>query len=206
MQTAYLGTYSFSVLLVCVGVLLMASERVRSEFEHLATHDGLTGALTRRALLDLADQEMRRWQRYQQPFSMLMLDVDHFKQINDNHGHLVGDAVLRDVVAKMGHALRGSDRLGRYGGEEFLVLMPGTDLAAARAVAERIAATVRESPGLSGGPRCTVSIGITAMQPGDTRFDQLLARADAALYGAKASGRDQVAVAPVNGNSGEISG
>jgi diguanylate cyclase (GGDEF)-like protein len=147
MQTAYLGTYSFSVLLVCVGVLLMASERVRSEFEHLATHDGLTGALTRRALLDLADQEMRRWQRYQQPFSMLMLDVDHFKQINDNHGHLVGDAVLRDVVAKMGHALRGSDRLGRYGGEEFLVLMPGTDLAAARAVAERIAATVRESPG-----------------------------------------------------------
>lgn len=72
------------------GVLLMASERVRSEFEHLATHDSLTGALARRALLELAAMEMQRWQRYQQPFAVFMLDVDHFKQINDTHGHLVG--------------------------------------------------------------------------------------------------------------------
>ncbi|BEU95819.1 GGDEF domain-containing protein [Acidovorax sp. DW039] len=195
MQSLYLGTYSFAVLLVCVGVLLMASERVRSEFEHLATHDSLTGALARRAVLELADSEMQRWQRYGHTFSVLMLDVDHFKQINDTHGHLVGDAVLRDVVSHVRGALRASDRLGRYGGEEFLVLMPATDLPAAQAVAERVAATVRNAPVAAGGPHCTVSIGVTSVGAGDANFDVLLARADAALYRAKSGGRDRVVAA-----------
>lgn len=195
MQSLYLGTYSFAVLLVCVGVLLMASERVRSEFEHLATHDSLTGALARRAVLELADSEMQRWQRYGHTFSVLMLDVDHFKQINDTHGHLVGDAVLRDVAGHVRAALRASDRLGRYGGEEFLVLMPATDLPAAQAVAERVAAAVRNATAQAGGPHCTVSIGVTSVSAGDANFDVLLARADAALYRAKSGGRDRVVVA-----------
>lgn len=197
-QTAYLGAFSFSVLLVSVGVLLMASERVRSEFEHLAAHDSLTGALARRALLDLAAMEMQRWQRYQQPFAVFMLDVDHFKQINDTHGHLVGDAVLRDLVTQVRAALRGADRLGRYGGEEFLVLMPGTDLAAAQVVAERVAATVRSAAPQAPAPQCTVSIGVAAVQASDATFELLLARADAALYQAKSSGRDRVVAAPAD--------
>ena len=197
-QTAYLGTFSFSVLLVSVGVLLMASERVRSEFEHLATHDSLTGALARRAWLELAAAEMQRWQRYQQPFAIGMLDVDHFKQINDTHGHPIGDAVLRDLASQVRAALRSADRLGRYGGEEFVVLMPGTDLAAAQVVAERVAATVRSAVPQAQAPQCTVSIGVAAVQAGDATFELLLARADAALYQAKSSGRDRVVVAPAN--------
>lgn len=200
-QTAYLGAYSFSVLLVCVGVLLMASERVRSEFEHLATHDSLTGALTRRAALEMAEAEMQRWERYQQPFSVLMLDVDHFKQINDIHGHLMGDAVLRDIAAQVRGALRAADRLGRYGGEEFVAVLPATDQAAAQGVAERVAATVRGMPAQADRPRCTVSIGAATVQAGDASFDLLLARADAALYMAKHDGRDRVAVAPIAAES-----
>ncbi len=92
----------------------MASERLRSEFEHLATHDGLTGAFTRRAALQMADAEMQRWLHQRQPFAVLMLDADHFKQINDVYGHLVGDTVLHDIAAQVIGALRATDRLGRF--------------------------------------------------------------------------------------------
>ena len=193
-QTAYLAVFSFAVLLVSVGVLLMASERLRSEFEHLATHDGLTGAFTRRAALQMADAEMQRWLRQRQPFAVLMLDADHFKQINDVYGHLVGDTVLHDIAAQVIGALRATDRLGRFGGEEFVAVLPATDLAAAVAVAERVVASVRSLPVLPDRPRCTVSVGVAAVQADDARFDQVLGRADAALYLAKNRGRDQVAI------------
>jgi diguanylate cyclase (GGDEF)-like protein len=110
----------------------------------------------------------------------------------------MGDAVLRDLAGQVRAALRSADRLGRYGGEEFVVLMPGTDLAAAQVVAERVAATVRSAAPLADAPRCTVSIGVAAVQAGDTTFELLLARADAALYQAKSSGRDRVVVAPAD--------
>ena len=193
-QTAYLAAFSFAVLLVSVGVLLMASERLRSEFEHLATHDGLTGAFTRRAALQMADAEMQRWLRQRQPFAVLMMDADHFKQINDVYGHLVGDTVLHDIAAQVIGALRATDRLGRFGGEEFVAVLPATDLAAAVAVAERVVASVRSLPVLPDRPRCTVSVGVAAVQADDARFDQVLGRADAALYLAKNRGRDQVAI------------
>ena len=193
-QTAYLAAFSFAVLLVSVGVLLMASERLRSEFEHLATHDGLTGAFTRRAALQMADAEMQRWLRQRQPFAVLMLDADHFKKINDVYGHLVGDTVLHDIAAQVSGALRATDRLGRFGGEEFVAVLPATDLAAAVAVAERVVASVRSLPVLPDRPRCTVSVGLAAVQADDARFDQVLGRADAALYLAKNRGRDQVAI------------
>lgn len=188
-QTSYIAVFSFSVLLISIGVLLTASERLRQEFEHIATHDALTGALTRRAVLEAGERELERWQRYGRPLSLLLLDIDHFKQINDQHGHLVGDRVLGDFVALLGRTLRHADRLGRFGGEEFIVLLPETDAAAALAAAERMREAVAAYPG---PPACTVSIGLASAAPGDTRLDALLARADAALYRAKATGRDRV--------------
>jgi diguanylate cyclase (GGDEF)-like protein len=195
LHALYLSAYSFTLLLVAIGVLLMASERVRAEFEHLARHDGLTGALTRRALLDAGAQELRRWQRYGRPLALLLLDVDHFKQINDQHGHLVGDRVLVDAVAQMGSVLRRVDLLGRYGGEEFVALLPETDAAAALAAAERMRASLAALPAIEGRPACTASIGVACAAAGDTGLDALLARADAALYRAKAAGRDRVELA-----------
>lgn len=187
-QTTYIAAYSFSVLLVSIGVLLMASERVRAQLEYLATHDSLTGALARRAILQRCDEEMLRWQRYQNVFSVLLLDIDHFKKINDQYGHLVGDRVLVEFAAIATAKLRAADRLGRYGGEEFVVLLPQTDGQAAFAVAERIRQGLLAMP--QGLPACTTSIGIATVVPGQASFHELLARADAALYRAKDQGRN----------------
>ncbi len=193
-QALYVATYSFSVLLVSVGVLLMASERLRTEFEQLANHDSLTGALTRRVLLQEGRHEFGRWQRYDHGLALLMLDVDNFKQINDRHGHLVGDRVLKAVVDALQRELRSVDRLGRYGGEEFLVLLPETGPEQARLVAERMRKRVAERAAEPDLPACTVSVGLAAAQQGDTSLDAALARADAALYDAKRRGRDRVEV------------
>jgi diguanylate cyclase (GGDEF)-like protein len=193
MQSVYIATYSFSVLLVSVGVLLMASERLRSEFEHLANHDSLTGVLARRAVLQDSAAEFVRWQRYHHGFALLMVDVDHFKRINDQHGHAVGDRVLVQVVESLGHALRTVDRLGRYGGEEFLALLPETSLDEARLVAERMRTSVVQGVPAHRLPGCTVSIGVATVRVGDAHLDAVLARADAALYKAKRLGRNRVA-------------
>lgn len=193
-QTLYIATFSFSVLLVSIGALLMAGERVRAEFEYLATHDALTGAQTRRSTLAACSEELARWNRYGKPFSLLMLDIDHFKRINDGHGHLTGDRVLSHFVRLMQSQLRSADRLGRYGGEDFIVLLPETDAEGASALAERMRAALDASPASSDMPHCTVSIGVTTIQPGDTTVDELISQADAALYAAKAKGRNRVHV------------
>ncbi|PZP29097.1 MAG: GGDEF domain-containing protein [Roseateles depolymerans] len=194
LQSIYFAAYSLGGMSIAVGVLLMASERLRAEFEHLASHDGLTGALTRRALLVAGEDAFRRWQRYGRPMSLLLIDLDDFKQVNDKHGHLVGDRVLVDFVHAVRGALRGVDLLGRYGGEEFVVLMPETDGAAASIAAERIRSAVETRTGQGDAPGCTVSVGVTAAAPGDARIDELLARADAALYRAKDGGRNRVVI------------
>ncbi|WP_431100512.1 GGDEF domain-containing protein [Roseateles noduli] len=191
-QTSYIASYCFSVLLLSVGVLLMASERVREEFELLATRDALTGALTRRALLQAGGEEFDRWRRYGQPLSLLLLDIDHFKLVNDRHGHQAGDRVLAGAVAVMREQLRVTDRLGRYGGEEFVILLPSTDAEAAHASAERVRAALATHAPEPGIPPCTASLGVAWALPGDVSLDALLARADAALYRAKANGRDRV--------------
>jgi diguanylate cyclase (GGDEF)-like protein len=192
MQAAYLLTYLFSVLMISVGMLLMASERLRSEFENLANHDSLTGALSRRAVLEVCAQSFSRWQRYGQGFALLMVDVDWFKQINDRHGHAVGDQVLVQVVQDLGHTLRAVDRLGRYGGEEFLVMLPEVDLDKARTVAERMRLMVEQRPGSPSAPACTISIGLACVRAGDASLSAVLSRADAALYAAKRRGRNSI--------------
>lgn len=188
-QVLYVMGFSMGLLLVSVGTVLMSSERMRAEFEHLATHDPLTGALSRRAMIAACEQELLRSSRNGQPMTLMMLDLDHFKSVNDTHGHMVGDQVLIDFVGRATSQLRRPDCVGRFGGEEFMVLLPETTLEEAVAVAQRILGMPENSLGL---PNCTVSIGLATLLSKDETVDALLARADAALYRAKARGRNRM--------------
>jgi diguanylate cyclase (GGDEF)-like protein len=135
--------------------------------------------------------------------ALLMLDLDHFKAVNDQHGHLVGDQVILNFVARTSSLLRQIDSFGRYGGEEFIVLLPETNPSEAMVVAERIRAAVATPNEL---PAYTVSIGVTTRSYGDTTVDELLARADKALYQAKANGRNRVEIARLNATESSATG
>ncbi len=189
-QNLYIGAYALTVLMLSIGALLMATDRLRTELEHLATHDSLTRALNRRALLQRCEEELDRARRYGSGPSLMMLDLDHFKAVNDTHGHQHGDAVLVHFVERTMAVLRTPDRMGRYGGEEFMVLLPGTDATAALNVARRIHATLATGHALD----CQVSIGLTHWVGAGDTLDAMLSRADAALYRAKEQGRNQTAV------------
>lgn len=196
LQSTYLLVSVFSLMLLSIGCQFMASERVHDEFKYLATHDDLTGAMARRTVIEACKQELSRWQRYGEPLSMLLLDVDHFKRINDVHGHQVGDQVLTELVRVLRRSMRRVDVLGRYGGEEFIVLLPATDLTAARPLAERMRHAVATHGLDSPTPGVTVSIGISSVRQGDNCVEALLSRADAALYQAKRDGRNLVREQP----------
>jgi diguanylate cyclase (GGDEF)-like protein len=166
--------------------------------------DPLTGLRNRRYLESRLEEELARSQRDWRPLVCVLLDIDHFKPINDEHGHLVGDQVLRELAQRIGHEVRASDVAARYGGEEFVMLLPNTELPAGYAVAERvrtaIAATPFHSQDLAQPLDITVSLGIAEFRPEPgvelaTAGKRLLAAADAALYAAKASGRDRVSLA-----------
>ena len=167
------------------------------EVRQNSMRDPLTGCLVRTHAAEVIDGELRRARRSQLPVSMIIFDLDHFKQINDRHGHLCGDAVLAAVGRCMREVLRGSDLKCRYGGEEFLVLLPDTPLLGARRVAENLRREIAERPVLWAGHTltCTASFGLTQALPGETSFPAMLARADAALYRAKDEGRNCVRVA-----------
>lgn len=190
MQALYLASFSFGQLLLSIAGILLASERLRQELEHLASNDSLTGAFTRRALYELGENEVARCERLGTRLSALMLDLDHFKKINDQYGHHVGDLVLSDFVQRTQGILRRPSILGRYGGEEFVALLPDTDREEALLVAERIRNSLTTHPEL---PRCEVSIGVATFE--HTRSDtlrDLIARADTGLYRAKELGRNRV--------------
>jgi diguanylate cyclase (GGDEF)-like protein len=194
-QSLYISMYSFTVLLLSISVILMATDRVHTEFEYLASRDPLTGALNRRALLDACTGAFASGRRR---VALLMVDLDHFKQVNDRFGHLMGDAVLREAVGRMQRALGAACWIGRYGGEEFVVLLPDANKAEAIAIAERLKQAIDE-PFAADSPMAVVgsiavSIGVADGEQG-TRVDDVLAKADAALYRAKAMGRDQVMAA-----------
>ena len=190
-QTLYIGAYVLTVLMLSIGAVLMATDRLTTELNHLATHDALTHTLNRRALLERFEEELARSQRTGRGPAIMMLDLDHFKTVNDTLGHQHGDAVLVHFVQRTQAVLRRADRLGRYGGEEFMVLLPETDLDAARGVAQRNHTAAASGHALD----CQLSIGVTTWHgPGDT-LDAMLARADKALYQAKAQGRNQTCTA-----------
>jgi diguanylate cyclase (GGDEF)-like protein/PAS domain S-box-containing protein len=167
------------------------------ELERMATHDDLTGLANRREILEQLERalERRRDRRGQAPLSVLILDLDHFKRINDGHGHAVGDRVLRQVVDVVEGRRRSEDRLGRLGGEEFLLILDGADADEAYRAAERIRQGVEEAQmDLGGGlvTQLTVSIGYAQALAEDRRASDLLERADRALYHAKHLGRNRV--------------
>lgn len=167
----------------------------------MANVDELTGALSRRNFLSVAQQELQRALRYNMPLMVLMLDLDHFKRINDCHGHAAGDAVLQGFVQTVAAVLRTQDVMGRLGGEEFCVLLPNTAPDGGYALAQRIVETVDKSPvkvGLNGRActvNYTVSIGACCLA-GEHAFADLLHQADLALYRAKKGGRNQVVLQP----------
>jgi diguanylate cyclase (GGDEF)-like protein/PAS domain S-box-containing protein len=173
---------------------ITSERRDHDELQRLASYDMLTGLLNRRALLGRLEEWMQHVERYGGKFSVMMLDLDHFKRVNDTYGHQVGDHVLARTAEVLQRGLRQTDFVGRYGGEEFLVVMPHTTSAGARVVAERVRTLmqrtrIENSPGKSF--TVTVSLGISARRQGDT-IDSLVGRADEALYIAKANGRNRV--------------
>ena len=175
--------------------LLMHKERADRATYELATTDSLTGVYNRRTFKDLAEPQLSRSRRAQAPVSLLMLDLDHFKRINDTFGHLGGDDVLKSFAILVRTCLRKEDLLARYGGEEFVVLLPGTAQSAAFALGERIREEVAARPFNANGQlvRVTVSVGV-ACERGDTlpSLEAMLGQADEALYKAKNDGRNQV--------------
>jgi len=175
--------------------------RLLNEMRSLARHDHLTGLLTRREMDRVLDEELVRSHRYGHPLALILIDLDHFKQVNDTYGHVSGDAALRGVAGVVGHCARDTDRAARYGGDELAVLLPETDHVGACVLAERIRAKVA-SVGIAPPPDAsvatgtiplTLSIGVAAL-PGSTACtpSEFIARADAALYQAKRNGRNQV--------------
>jgi diguanylate cyclase (GGDEF)-like protein len=192
-QTLYVAVNAFMTLALSVALILMAGDRLREEFEQLAARDALTNVLTRRAFLAACEQELARCRRYGRSMALLLLDIDHFKAVNDTYGHQTGDRVLVDFVGRIQSLLRQPDLLARFGGEEFVVLLPETKQDEAVAVAERILAEVAAPH--DGVPAITVSIGVATNRPDEMALDTVLARADKALYKAKAEGRNRVEVA-----------
>jgi diguanylate cyclase (GGDEF)-like protein/PAS domain S-box-containing protein len=172
-------------------------KKVQAQLERMARSDALTELSNRRDFYDKAAHEIARSRRSELPFCVLMLDVDHFKKVNDQHGHAGGDDVLRRLARLLVAQLRAVDMPARLGGEEFAVLMPGTPLPEAAHAAERLRSALQATPvTLRDGQRIhvTVSIGLTQWRTDDSDIDTTLKRADAALYRAKASGRNQVCI------------
>lgn len=165
-----------------------------AELHHLATTDSLTGVSNRPHFLSLLYHEFARARRYKAPLSLMVLDLDFFKQINDGYGHAAGDSALKAFSVAAADCLRGMDVLGRLGGEEFGILLPSTAVDQSESVAERIRAAVAKIAIETefGTVRFTTSIGVAQSQEGDESVDVLLARADGALYAAKAAGRNRV--------------
>ena len=168
-------------------------EQKSQELERISVTDPLTRLFNRRRLDACMDVEFERARRYDTEVALILIDIDHFKQVNDSHGHQIGDEVLCQVAATLQLGIRASDIAGRWGGEEFLILCPETDLLGAEAMAEKLRGLIQLAA-LPAGLHCTASLGVAQFQPGDDPKD-LVSRADLALYRAKSAGRNRVEVA-----------
>jgi len=172
---------------------IMASlDEARRNAENLARFDALTGVLSRRALLEALDVEVARAKRYGSALACLMLDLDHFKRINDKYGHPFGDTVLHLIARVISEHCRTNDFLGRYGGEEFLIILPETQIDGATTIAERVRSAVAETSLDQNDERITLSIGVAEWRDGDGSAKRLIAQADRALLEAKSAGRNRI--------------
>ena len=196
----FLATFSV-VLVSSVGFVFMSRDRADENNRVLAALDPLTGVANRRSLIAALDRDVARAQRMREPMALMMVDIDHFKDVNDQYGHPAGDRVLCSVVNVLRQRVRAQDLVGRYGGEEFMVLLPDTGLVGAEQLARELCKAVEESrcpaDGVPGpGIAVTVSIGVFGgrLESGDS-WDMLIAAADRALYQAKNNGRNRVEAA-----------
>jgi diguanylate cyclase (GGDEF)-like protein/PAS domain S-box-containing protein len=185
--------YAGEDALLAAIVDVTAQKQAREDLLEQATHDALTGVFNRRHVEEVLSKEIVRAERHARPLAVAILDADLFKRVNDTYGHQTGDEVLRAISQRCQRALRSNDLLGRYGGEEFVIVFPETTLEEAGAVAERLRATIADAPVEVGGHALgvTVSIGLAAHAPG-LDMDKLLRGADDALYRAKQGGRNLV--------------
>ncbi len=174
---------------------LEAAESDRERFQFLASTDPLTGCVNRRVMLDRLEQELAGARRYRHPLTVLMIDIDWFKKINDTHGHLVGDTVLRKLADILRQEARAVDIVARYGGEEFTVILPDTDLEGGTASAERFRERAAKTDFTEVGDplHATISIGVATVNSNEEiSTEEMIARSDAALYRAKQAGRNKV--------------
>ncbi|MBB1594986.1 GGDEF domain-containing protein [Achromobacter sp. UMC46] len=187
---------SATVPALFLALLLLIQTSLSEQMQAALTFDSLTRAYSRRSILDELEHELQRCSRMGGQLAVLVLDIDHFKSINDRFGHAAGDTALRHYAHVVQNAVRGSDRFGRLGGEEFVLLMYDCDPARALIHAQRVCDALRDTPlYLQGGEvQMTTSGGLASYQPGDSA-DVILARADVALYRAKEQGRDRVEMA-----------
>ncbi|MCG2622895.1 GGDEF domain-containing protein [Arthrobacter sp. I2-34] len=198
---AFFGTVPTTLLhmmllvVVSFSMAALSHEQVTRELRARASLDGLTGLLNRTAFLDLADDELRRLQRTGTPGVLILADLDHFKSINDRHGHAAGDAALQSFAAACTATVRSTDLVGRYGGEEFVLLLPGAEPGQAKDVARQISLSHRRRQPQDGFRMPTASYGIAAIDPGADNLAAVIAAADGALYKAKSQGRDRAVLA-----------
>ena len=184
-----------AVVLLCLIYYFMARlikslANARQTIEKIAITDELTGLFNRRHLMSRFAEEFEKVKRLDTKLSCIIADIDHFKAVNDHYGHLAGDAMLREVSHRLKNIVRAYDIVGRYGGEEFLVILPDTGLADAKHFAERIRIHIKEKNIVSAA--ITISLGVTEMRADDSSVDEVLKRADDNLYKAKNAGRDRV--------------
>jgi diguanylate cyclase (GGDEF)-like protein len=190
-----------AVMFNSIGFILLHLERAEESAQRLAVIDPLTDVFNRRTFLELADKEIARAQRTQSPLGFIMIDIDHFKKINDENGHQAGDIVLKKVVEAMKGGLRREDLLVRYGGEEFCIVVPGVGVDQATLLAERAREAVQKLriPIKGNVIAVTISAGVTAMRRSvEESIEELISRADQALYEAKRGGRNRVVNVPDN--------
>ena len=193
-QAIAFGVHSCAYALVAIGFLASVLIEYQQHLSHLATEDPLTRLLNRRGLEDAIYLSLAHASRRSLPTSAIMVDIDHFKQVNDSFGHEVGDQVIRNVAETLQRLSRASDVVARTGGEEYLLVLPDTGLDSARILAERIRAAIGERPLLVDHQRIpvTVSLGVASVT-GDVNLDALSQEADRAMYLAKQGGRNRVA-------------
>ena len=210
------ATIAMLALLAGVGVFLLrpmvariCADRSRltaanEALTELAVTDQLTGAHNRLKFNEVMTRELHRAKRYETPLSVVMFDIDHFKRVNDEHGHAAGDAMLRELADRVRRSIRSVDWLFRYGGEEFVVAAPHTPLAQATILAEKLRALVDATP-FPGAIHGSISLGVAQAKPGES-VESLMGRVDAALYAAKNSGRNRVVADAEDGGEGEREG
>lgn len=192
-QTVSVALGAATIIMFSFGLVLLSRERIESELRQTALRDTLTRLPNRLAILEQLTDELERARRQHTPLSIAMLDLDHFKQINDSHGHLVGDDVLRHCADHLQQRLRRNDSIGRYGGEEFLLILPGTDASGALELVDQLRQSLTQHPAQVDDKNIALSFSAGvygSTSPVAEDITGMLLKADAALYRAKHAGRN----------------